>query len=95
MYELSSLLDECACQTKEEEIDELIRIAKKNQNDRKRFIKLIPHVLKKLASKKNKIIFEKKLADIYALQSDFPEEFAKIQEEIEDVQKQAKVRFTT
>ena len=95
MLELSSILDNCACFTKEEEIDELINIIKNNKDDCERFIKLLPHTLKKLASKKNRLIYEQKLKDIYALEQDFPIQFCKIKDKLEDVQHQAKVRFST
>lgn len=95
MLELSSILDNCACFTKEEEIDELINIIKNNIDDCERFIKLLPHTLKKLASKKNRLIYEQKLKDIYALEQDFPIQFCKIKDKLEDVQHQAKVRFST
>lgn len=95
MLELSSLLDNCACYTKEEEINEIIRIAKKNNDDSERFIKLLPHTLKKLASKKNRVIYEKKLKEIYALKSDFPKQFEKIQGKIIEIENQANIRFST
>lgn len=95
MLELSNLLDKCACLTKEEEIDELIHIAKSNKNEAERFIKLLPHTLKKLASKKNKHIFEKKLKEIKELKKDFPLEISKIDGKIKDVENQAKIRFST
>ena len=95
MLELSSLLDNCACYTKEEEINEIIRIAKKNNDDSERFIKFLPHTLKKLASKKNRVIYEKKLKEIYALKSDFPKQFEKIQGKIIEIENQANIRFST
>lgn len=95
MLELSSLLDNCACYTKEEEIDEIIYIAKKNNDESERFIKLLPHTLKKLASKKNRVIYEKKLKEIYALKSEFPKQFEKIHGKIIEVENQANIRFST
>ena len=95
MLELSSLLDNCACYTKEEEINEIIHIVKKNNDDSERFIKLLPHTLKKLASKKNRAIYEKKLTEIYALKSTFLQQFEKIQGKIIDVENQANIRFST
>ncbi len=95
MLELSSLLDFCACPTKDEEITELIRIVKENKNACQRFMKLLPLTLKKLASKKNKSIFEQKLKEIYSLQNDFPVEFKKIEGKIKEVEAQAKVRFSS
>ena len=95
MLELSSLLDSCACSTKDEEITELLCIIKNNKNDCQRFVKLLPHTLKKLANKKNKSIFEQKLKEIYSLQKDFPVEFNKIKENLKEVEMQANVRFST
>lgn len=92
---LSLLLDKCACSTKEEEINELIHIVKKNNTDSDHFIKLLPHTLKKLASKKNRLIFETKLKEIYDLQSEYPTKFKIIQDKIIEVEYQAKIRFST
>lgn len=95
MLELSKLLDKCACSTKEEEINELIYIAKSNKDDAEKFIKLLPHTLKKLASKKNKVIFEEKLKEIKNLKTEFPYEYSKIEEKIKEVENQANIRFST
>ncbi|MBQ7881879.1 MAG: DNA adenine methylase [Treponema sp.] len=95
ILELSKILDKCACLTKVEEIDELIYIAKANKEDAEKFIKLLPHTLKKLASKKNKIIFENKLKEIKDLKTVFPYEYTKIDEKIKGVEKQANIRFST
>lgn len=95
MLELCNILDKCACLTKVEEINELIHIAKTNKEDAERFIKLLPHTLKKLASKKNKIIFEEKLEEIKSLKIVFPKEYNKIEEKIKEVEKQANIRFST
>ena len=95
MLELSSLLDSCACSTKDEEITELIRIVKENKNDCLRFMKLLPYTLKKLASKKNKSIFEQKLKEIYSLKADFPVEFKKVEGKIKEVEDQAMARFSS
>ncbi|MCI5541980.1 MAG: DNA adenine methylase [Spirochaetales bacterium] len=95
MLELSKLLDQCACSTKEEEINELIYIAKSNKDDAEKFIKLLPHTLKKLASKKNKVLFEEKLKEIKNLKTEFPYEYSKIEEKIKEVENQANIRFST
>lgn len=93
LLELSSILNECACSSKEEEIDEIIHIVKKENEDSVRFLKLLPKTLKKLASKKNKEIFYKKLQEIYELKEIIPAGFSKIEEKIIEVEKQAKTRF--
>ncbi len=54
-------------------------------------MKLLPHTLKKLASKKNRNIFEKKLKDIKSLQKDFPLDFSKIEDKIKEVENQAPI----
>lgn len=95
MLELCSILNKCACLTKEEEIEELINIIKNDKEDCERFIKLLPDTLKKLASKKNRLIYEKKLEDIYKLKDEFQEQFNKIYDKLEDVKKQAIIRFST
>ena len=95
MLELTSIMNRCACSSKEEEIDELIYLAKKHRDEAEKFLKLLPHTLKKIASKKNKVIFKKKLEEIYSLEFEFPVEFEKIKEKIIEVERQATIRFTT
>lgn len=93
MKELCSALDSCACETKEEELNQLILTFKENSESR--LVKMIPRTLKKLASKKNRAIFEKKLEEIWELKKIDPEIFSLIENKIREVEAQAKVRFET
>ena len=74
-----------------------MKISKLNgDNDKNtKFIKLIPNTLKKLAHKKNKLIFYKWLSTIRQLKEKYPELYIYIDEKIEQLADLAEIRFTT
>ena len=96
--ELSALhtrLQACLCEDKEEELEEIIG---KLNGDKERglaFIKLIPDTLKKLAHKKNKMIFYKWLSIVRELKNQCPELYAHIDEKIEGLADLAELRFSS
>ena len=92
---LYSVLSACTCQSKEEELKELIDIAKKTGLKNKHILKAIPHTLKKLASKKNQPIFYTWLKKIESLQSDYPQIYDFISADISKLKSIAETRFTT
>jgi len=92
---LYSLLFPCACATKEEELGELLqRVAEKNDLSCS-FAKLIPATLKKLASKKNRLAFEKWLGKVRGLKSANRDAYNLIEEKIDRVEEIAKIRWAT
>ncbi|HBB13873.1 MAG TPA: hypothetical protein DCZ76_06285 [Treponema sp.] len=92
---LYSLLLPCACATKEEELGELLqRVAEKNDLSCS-FAKLIPATLKKLASKKNRLAFEKWLGKVRGLKSANRDAYNLIEEKIDRVEEIAKIRWAT
>lgn len=101
---LQSRLENCVCKDKEEELSEIISKLneditniKKNENDftNLQFIKLIPTTLKKLAHKKNKLIFYKWLATVRELKTKYPNSYLLIEEKIEQLVALAEIRFST
>ena len=92
---LYELLIPCACATKEEELSELIEKAKSENAKNEYFSKMIPRTLKKLASKKNRRIFEKWISEIRNLRFANSEIYEMIREKIDEIEKIATIRWNT
>ena len=92
---LHSRLEPCICEDKEEELSEIISKLNGDNDKNTKFIKLIPNTLKKLAHKKNKLIFYKWLSTIRQLKEKYPELYIYIDEKIEQLADLAEIRFTT
>lgn len=92
---LQSRLEPCVCEDKEEELSEIISKLNGNNEKNNKFIKLIPNTLKKIAHKKNKIIFYKWLSTIRELKNKYPELYTLIDDKIEQIAYLAELRFTT
>lgn len=92
---LHDRLEPCVCEDKEEELAEIISKLNGDNEKNIKFIKLIPNTLKKLAHKKNKLIFYKWLSTIRELKIKYPELYAAIDDKIEQVAMLAELRFTT
>ena len=93
LEELSSKLTNACCQTKEEELKEiLLRLAWKN-SDKRLLVKLIPQILNKLANKKNERSFNVWLPRIEKLkrERDF---YSLIEEKIARIKEVAERRFS-
>ena len=93
LEELSSKLTNACCQTKEEELEEiLLRLAWKN-SDKRLLVKLIPQILNKLANKKNERSFNVWLPRIEKLkrERDF---YSLIEEKIARIKEVAERRFS-
>lgn len=93
LEELSSKLTNACCQTKEEELEEiLLRLAWKN-SDKRLLVKLIPQILNKLANKKNERSFNVWLPRIEKLKKerDF---YSLIEEKIARIKEVAERRFS-
>lgn len=96
--ELSALhtrLQACLCEDKEEELEEIIGKLNGDKECGLAFIKLIPDTLKKLAHKKNKMIFYKWLSIVRELKNQCPELYAHIDEKIEGLADLAELRFSS
>ncbi len=91
IQELTDILSRCTCETKEEELSELLNIACRNE----KWAKLLPATLKKLASKKNKELYFKWLSKIEQLQLENEKLYETIRQELEEVKSIAHLRFTT
>lgn len=90
--EMHSILSPCACETKEDEIAELVAKIKKG-NVTLNLARKLPATLKNLAHKKNKEAFMKWLKKVEALNDTVPEIYERIQDSVENVKMQAKMRF--
>jgi len=96
--ELSALhtrLQACLCEDKEEELEEIIGKLNGDKECGLAFIKLIPDTLKKLAHKKNKMIFYKWLSIVRELKNQCPELYVHIDEKIEGLADLAELRFSS
>ena len=94
LCEIHALLFPCACQTKEDELSELILKAKKDEIS-PALLKKIPSTLKNLAHKKNKKSFQKWLKKIEQIEQISPKNYEKIKEKLEIVKNLANLRFST
>jgi glutamyl-tRNA reductase len=93
LEELSSKLTNACCQTKEEELEEiLLRLAWKN-SDKRLLVKLIPQILNKLANKKNERSFNVWLPRIEKLKKE-RNFYSLIEEKIARIKEVAERRFS-
>ena len=89
LYEMHSVLSPCACETKEDELAAKIKKGNVTLN----LARKLPATLKNLAHKKNKEAFMKWLKKVEALNDTVPEIYERIQDSVENVKMQAKMRF--
>lgn len=93
---LHEKLEKCVLETKEEELSEILKKIKnqKTQDDKiKKFARLVPKTLKKLAHKKNKEIFYKCLDEVKNLEKTNENVYSQIKNKIDEVDQLAKKRF--
>lgn len=93
---LHEKLEKCVLETKEEELSEILKKIKnqKAQDDKiKKFARLVPKTLKKLAHKKNKEIFYKCLDEVKNLEKTNENVYSQIKNKIDEVDQLAKKRF--
>lgn len=91
---LYDVLFSCACETKEDELAELLSNMDGSEKSRA-FVSLIPGTLKKLAYRKNRASFYTWLEKIKGLRKSHPELYACIDKKIADVESLACLRFVT
>ena len=95
---IADILEECACSTKEEELEELIRLttdSSVSSHFAKQYIRQIPSTLKKLAQKKYKTEFYVMLKKVEELAQNRADLYPLIAEKISAVRTQAEIRFTS
>lgn len=93
---LHEKLEKCVLETKEEELSEILEKIKnqKVQDDKiKKFARLVPKTLKKLAHKKNREIFYKCLDEVKNLEKTNENVYSQIKNKIDEVDQLAKKRF--
>lgn len=95
LKEFSDKLALCICETKEQELEEiLIRMEWKN-SDKSWLVKMIPTILNKLANKKNERSFEKWLPIIENLKEKYPDFYNLISDKILRIKEVADRRMKT
>ena len=98
---LFSLLEKCAFSSAEEELDEILLLLSEKSaikllpSEKVRLTKTVPFLLKKLAQKKTKILFENRLSAVRNLESKNAELYALISPKIDDIAALARVRFSS
>lgn len=92
---LHEKLGKCVLETKEEELSEILsKIKNQKSNDKaKKFARLVPKTLKKLAHKKNKETFCKWLYETRQFENTDAEIYSQIKNKIDEVEQLAKKRF--
>ncbi|MBN2533542.1 MAG: DNA adenine methylase [Spirochaetales bacterium] len=90
---LHTILLDCVCMTKEEEIHELLLKIDEVPGENSYFIKFLPDTLKKIAHKKNKDKFYFWLHKIRQLKNKHEESYEKIENKINAIEKLAEKRF--
>lgn len=93
---ICAVLEKCACYTKVEELNELLRLTTDSSlplASTKKYIRQIPATLKKLAQKKYKVEFYTMLNKVQSLTTVRSEFYPLIAEKISAVQTQAEIRF--
>lgn len=93
LLELQTKLEYCTCMSKEEELSEIVKKLNGDLDTNIKFIKLIPDTLKKLAHKKNKLIFYKWLSIVREIKKTNPKIYSYIEEKVENVAILAERRF--
>jgi len=90
---LYAILSTAVCSTKEEELTAILAGINGDANKKNYFIRLIPNTLKKLAHKKNKVLFYHWLAEIQKIEAEHDALFAPIKEKLKRVEELAELRF--
>ena len=93
--ELLETLEKSMCQTKVEELEQLLKMCRKGCSNEKKYARAIPATLKKFAQKKYKEIYYEMLEKVENLERTRPELFQLIKLKLDDVKAVAEVRFTT
>ena len=94
LEELSDKLTNACCQTKEEELEEILLRLKWEKSDKRLLVKLIPQILNKLANKKNERSFMTWLLKIQNMQKTNESLYELISDKIERIKAVAERRFS-
>jgi adenine-specific DNA-methyltransferase len=87
-------LEYCSCRDRSEELHEVLRILDVDREDRQYFASSIPHLLRKMAHRKYRRLFEDALHRVRALQSRHPHLYECISQAVDGVEELARKRFT-
>ena len=94
LKELYNCLSLSACETKEEELQEIMDKLDGSREKVDEYLKLIPNTLRKLAHKKYKDAFFTWLERVKNLEEGYPESYALIDSKVRAVEEQAYKRFS-
>ena len=92
--EVNEKLTNACCQTKEEELEEILLRLKWGKSDKRLLVKLIPQILNKLANKKNERSFMTWLLKIQNMQKMNESLYELISDKIERIKAVAERRFS-
>lgn len=95
LEKILAVLEECACRTKTEELEQLIKMCSKGCENEKKYVRAIPGTLKKLAQKKYRDIYDVMVTKVEELQKIRPELYELIDVKINEVKAIATIRFNT
>ncbi len=91
--ELLRILEESSCRSRDEELEVLEDVWNQNPCDCRDLVKDIPRILRKMAHRKYREDFERRLESLRETGSRHPEDFVRIRNEIDSIEKQASLRF--
>jgi len=94
LKELHDCLSLSVCESKEEELQEIMNKLDGSRERNHQYIKLIPDTLRKLAHKKYKEVFLSWLERVKNLEEEYPESYALIDSKVRAVEQQAYKRFS-
>lgn len=95
LNQLLEILEKAICHTKEEELDEILRICRTETINKKKYVRMIPGTLKKLAQKKYKEIYYQNLKKLEIFADEDAALYEIIKDKIKNIKSLAEIRFNT
>ncbi|WP_147634949.1 DNA adenine methylase [Treponema pectinovorum] len=95
LFKILIVLEKTICTTKKEELEQLLLLCTERNQDEKKYVRLIPATLKKLAQKKYKQIFYEELKNIKNALESRPDLYSLIEPKILEIKNIAEIRFNT
>ncbi|WP_147615143.1 DNA adenine methylase [Treponema pectinovorum] len=95
LFKILTVLEKTICTTKKEELEQLLLLCTEKNGNEKKYIRLVPATLKKLAQKKYKQIFYEELKNIKNALESRPDLYSFIEPKILEIKTIAEIRFNT
>lgn len=95
LLKILAVLEKTICTTKKEEVEQLLQLCMENNGNEKKYAKLIPATLKKLAQKKYRQIFCKEYEKVVTTLKHKPELYDLIGDKLLEIKSIAEIRFNT